>query len=137
MQTSLTINQKVELRDERLRQYFKYWLEIADKQIERSYLTYSKQEKKLVVIIIEGIDKMVDKRNQSVAPSFWFPDTNLKNVKIIVTCNKGTLIPQILMPIVSDQMELVLSVAKIQSVKQKLLESNPKLECFDSNLHFG
>jgi len=89
------------------------------------------------VIIIEGIDKMMDKKDQFVAPSFWFPDTNLKNVKIIMTCNKGTQIPQILMPIVSDQMEHVLSDAKVQSVKKKLLENNPKLECFDKNLHIG
>lgn len=33
MQTHLNINQKVELNEEKLRQYFSYWLEVADQRI--------------------------------------------------------------------------------------------------------
>lgn len=43
-----------------------------------------------VVIIIEGVDKVVDNKNQIVRPSFWFPDVNLKNLKIILTSQSGS-----------------------------------------------
>lgn len=38
-----------------------------------------------VIIIIEGLDKVVDSKGQSVRPSFWLPDIKLKNIKIILT----------------------------------------------------
>jgi hypothetical protein len=38
-----------------------------------------------IIIIIEGVDKVVDSKNQLVRPTFWLPDVNLKNIKIIYT----------------------------------------------------
>lgn len=42
------------------------------------------------VIIIEGVDKVVDSKNQAVGPSFWLPDLNLKNIKIILTSESSS-----------------------------------------------
>jgi hypothetical protein len=43
-----------------------------------------------IIIIIEGVDKVVDARNQIVRPSFWLPDVSLKNIKIILTAQNGS-----------------------------------------------
>ena len=55
--------------------------------MEKEYLSYVESEKPKIVIIIEGIDKVVDSQNQLVRPSFWLPDVDLKNIKIILTAS--------------------------------------------------
>ena len=62
-----------------------------------------KEEKKQIIIIIEGVDKVVDNKNQSVRPSFWLPDVNLKNIKIILTTEKGSTATESLQPIISHK----------------------------------
>ncbi len=56
-----------------------------------------------VVIIIEGVDKVVDNKNQNVRPSFWLPDVNLKNLKIILTSQTGDKSLDCLFPIISHK----------------------------------
>ena len=60
---------------------------MADEKVEKEYLSYVESEKPKIVIIIEGIDKVVDSQNQLVRPSFWLPDVDLKNIKIILTAS--------------------------------------------------
>lgn len=57
----------------------------------------------------------MDDKNNLVSPSFWFPDVSLKNVKIIMTCDKETNIPESLMPVVSKKIDFVLPENKIQN----------------------
>lgn len=56
IQNYFKVEQRVDLNDEKLRRYFKYWLEVASDFIEKEYLGYQKTEIPKVVIVIEGID---------------------------------------------------------------------------------
>jgi hypothetical protein len=51
------VEQKVDINEEKLRRYFKYWLNMISDLIEKQYLGYAKAEVPKVVIIIEGIDE--------------------------------------------------------------------------------
>lgn len=90
-----------------------------------------------VVIIIQGVDKVVDNKNQNVRPSFWLPDVNLKNLKIILTSQSGSSSIDCLLPIISKKIEYIISSAKVKTIKQKLIKANNKLQYFTEQTHFG
>jgi len=54
------------------------------------YLGYLKDEKLKIVIVIEGVDKVVDANGNLVRPSFWLPDIHLRNIKIIYTVHASS-----------------------------------------------
>ena len=51
-QNYFKIEQKVDLNEEKLRRYFKYWLEVTSDFLKKQYLGYQKEEVPKVVIII-------------------------------------------------------------------------------------
>lgn len=53
------------------------------------------------VIIIEGVDKVIDNKGQLVRPSFWLPNVCLKNIKIIFTTETGSSAKDCLLPTIS------------------------------------
>jgi hypothetical protein len=79
------IEQRVDLNDEKLRRYFKYWLEVVSDLIEKEYLGYVKTEIPKVVVIIEGIDECFDSKGNLVDTEFWLPHEIPKNIKLILT----------------------------------------------------
>jgi hypothetical protein len=89
LRVGLGLNQKVELSEEKLRQYFGYWLELADAKIEREYIGYSQREKRKVIVIVEGGERVVDGRGQLVGAEFWVPGMgNCRNVGMVVTMRR-------------------------------------------------
>lgn len=42
----------MDLNEEKLRRYFKYWLEVASEHIEKEFLGYARTEVPKVVIVI-------------------------------------------------------------------------------------
>jgi hypothetical protein len=53
-----------------------------------------------------------------VSPTFWLPDINLKNIKIIFTCQSGANTIDCLVPILSQKIQYAISNNKIMSVKE-------------------
>ncbi len=72
-----------------------------------------------------------------MSPTFWLPNVNLKNIKIIFTCQSGTNTIDCLAPILSQKIEYAIPNNKIISVKEELFKKNPKLKSFDVSTHFG
>ncbi len=57
----------------------------------------------LLIIVIEGVDKVVDNKSQQVSPSFWLPNVNLKNIKIIYTAQTNSTATDCLLQSVSHK----------------------------------
>lgn len=74
----------------------------------------------LLIVLIEGIDKVVDNKHQSVRPTFWLPDASLKNIKIIYTAQTNSAAIDCLLPSVSHKIEYVIPDSKIASIKENL-----------------
>jgi hypothetical protein len=53
-----------------------------------------------------------------VSPTFWLPNINLKNIKIIFTCQSGENTIDCLVPILSQKIQYAISNNKIMSVKE-------------------
>lgn len=94
----------MELNEERVRRYFPYWLETASSVIERRYIGYEESEKKKVVIVIEGADRVVDGKGVGVVPTFWLPQILPKNVRLILTAAPDSAGCKILLPLASCHM---------------------------------
>lgn len=75
----------MDLNEEKLRRYFKYWLEVASDHIDKQFLGYAREEVPKVVIVIEGIDECLDSKGNLVENEFWLPHHIPKNVKLILT----------------------------------------------------
>ena len=77
------------------------------------------------MIIIEGVDKVLDSKSQPVSPLFWLPDISLRNVKIILTATKVT--PD-LEQLFGNQIEHVLPENQIKEAKHKIYQQYPSLK---------
>lgn len=75
----------MDLNEEKLRRYFKYWLEVASDHIEKEFVGYARTEVPKVVIVIEGVDECLDSKGNLVENQFWLPQQIPKNVKLILT----------------------------------------------------
>ncbi|CAD8127308.1 unnamed protein product [Paramecium sonneborni] len=78
------ISQKVEIEGERLKQFFQYWLEFYNREIQNQVLFDSKCLYKRLILIFQGIDRFRDS-NGEIRASYWLPKTLPDNIKVIVT----------------------------------------------------
>ena len=62
------MQQRVDLNEEKLRRYFKYWLELTSEMIDKEHLGYKREEVPKVVVVIEGIDQCRDSKGEIVDP---------------------------------------------------------------------
>lgn len=72
------------------------------------------------MIIIEGVDRVVDGKQQLVYPSFWLPDISLRNIKIILTAASKA---SSLQSLIETRMNLVLSEKKVEEAKKNIYEN--------------
>ena len=61
-----------------------------------------------VIIIIEGIDKVVDSKGNSINTNFWLPHAAFKNIKMIFTANKNSAVITSITDQISEHIEFVL-----------------------------
>jgi hypothetical protein len=89
LREELNIGQKVELHEEKLRNYFAYWLDVCDQKIERQVIENVDKIFSKIILVFEGIDYFVDRgTNKEGNISFWLPKYFPKNVKVIVTADR-------------------------------------------------
>ena len=79
------------MNEEKIRRFFKYWLDVTSEQIEKDNLGYSRAEKETLCIIIEGIDQLTNSRGEKVFPEFWLPQHLPKNVRLILSGTEGEM----------------------------------------------
>ncbi len=83
----LNIDQKVELHGEKLRTYFKYWLDLCNRYIENQIINSAECIYSKIIIVLDAIDQFVDCFNGEhlANVSLWLPQFFPPNIKVIVT----------------------------------------------------
>lgn len=76
--------------EETLRKYFPYWLEVCSKTLEQNCISEGVDTNKKILLVFEGVDHLVDFKEDDVMPSFWLPTIFPKNIKIITTASTGS-----------------------------------------------
>ncbi|CAK66320.1 unnamed protein product (macronuclear) [Paramecium tetraurelia] len=92
LKAQFNISQRVEIEGEKLKQFFQYWLEFYNRELQNQVFCEAKCVYKRVpnyykiklILIFQGIDRFRDS-NGEVRVSYWLPKVLPENIKVIVT----------------------------------------------------
>ncbi|CAD8212690.1 unnamed protein product [Paramecium pentaurelia] len=84
LKAQFNISQRVEIEGEKLKQFFQYWLEFYNRELQNQVFCEAKCVYKRLILIFQGIDRFRDS-NGEVRVSYWLPKVLPENIKVIVT----------------------------------------------------
>lgn len=90
-----------------------------------------------IIIVIEGVDRVVDFKGNFINTSFWLPYATFKNIKMILTASKKSPLEESFKNFVSKEIQFVLQTDKVSKFREKLENSELRLRKIEKNAHIA
>ncbi|KAM3141543.1 hypothetical protein pb186bvf_006407 [Paramecium bursaria] len=89
LRACLSINQKVEIEGQKLKQYFEYWLNLCQRELVNQVFNEQSKTYIRIIIILQGVDNFKDE-NGEVRVSSWLPKQFPDSIRLIVSAKKSS-----------------------------------------------